>query len=52
MQDLIRRGFPDATVITIAHRLDTVAAYDRVMVMDGGRVVALSAPEQLLTRYY
>ena len=34
----IIRSLKDVTVITIAHRLNTVVDYDRILVMDAGRV--------------
>jgi len=37
------------TVITIAHRLDTTRVADRVVVLDGGRVVEDGSPDELLT---
>ncbi|KAK3690211.1 putative ATP-dependent bile acid permease [Podospora appendiculata] len=39
-----------ATVITVAHRLRTVADYDRVVVLDGGRVVEQGGVRELLRR--
>jgi len=36
------------TTITIAHRLSTIAGADQVAVLDGGRVVELGAPEELV----
>lgn len=36
------------TVITIAHRLLTIAEYDRVLVLDGGRIVEQGTVRQLL----
>ena len=36
LQDLIRTQFKDKTVITIAHRLETIMDNDRVMVLDQG----------------
>ena len=38
------------TVVTIAHRLSTLDACDRVAVVDGGRLVALGAPADLAAR--
>lgn len=38
IQSCIKSKFDYATVITIAHRLNIVADYDKVIVMDKGRV--------------
>ncbi|KAJ7607493.1 multidrug resistance-associated ABC transporter [Roridomyces roridus] len=39
LQRTIRNEFRDATLLCIAHRLNTIAYYDRILVMDQGRVV-------------
>ena len=39
MQRLLREMFPDSTIIAIAHRLRTIMDYDRVVVMDKGKVI-------------
>ncbi|RXG69609.1 Multidrug resistance-associated protein 5 [Armadillidium vulgare] len=39
IQDTIRDAFANCTVLTIAHRLNTIAAYDRVMVLDAGKTI-------------
>ena len=39
------------TVVTIAHRLETVAKSDVVVVLDRGRVVDRGSPEEVLKRY-
>jgi ATP-binding cassette, subfamily B, bacterial PglK len=41
----------ERTVVTIAHRLDTVAKADRVVVLDGGRVADEGPPADVLARY-
>jgi ATP-binding cassette, subfamily B, bacterial len=40
----------DRTVIAIAHRLSTVRASDRIIVLNAGRVVQDGAPNQLMRR--
>ncbi|GKT45640.1 ABC transporter ecdL [Colletotrichum spaethianum] len=44
VKDLIRKEFKDHTVIAIAHRLETVIDFDRVVVLDKGRVVEVGNP--------
>ena len=48
IQEVIRSRFKDTTVLTIAHRLNTIMDYDKVLVMDQGRVVEFDKPEVLL----
>jgi len=38
------------TVIAIAHRLSTIAQMDRILVMDGGRIVEEGAHSELLSQ--
>jgi len=48
IQNVIKTKFADTTVITIAHRLNTIADYDRVVVMSKGRIVEDGMPWELL----
>ncbi len=38
IQKIIKESFSNCTIITIAHRLNTVANYDRILVLDCGKV--------------
>ncbi|KAJ2909964.1 Transporter of the ATP-binding cassette (ABC) [Coemansia aciculifera] len=48
MQELIRSEFSDCTVITIAHRLDTIMKSDRIVVMEKGEIAEIGPPQELI----
>lgn len=48
VRKVIETEFKEHTVISIAHRLDSVMRYDRVVVLDKGRVAEVGQPQQLL----
>ncbi|KAJ3043701.1 hypothetical protein HDV00_004474 [Rhizophlyctis rosea] len=48
IQKVLRRDFEGVTVVTIAHRLNTIIDYDRVMVLSAGEIVEYNSPKQLL----
>ena len=50
MQQLIHEHFRSSTVITIAHRLETIMSCDRVVMLGQGCVVESGAPGELLAR--
>ncbi|XP_067676997.1 ATP-binding cassette sub-family C member 2-like [Haliotis asinina] len=48
IQSTIRTAFSDCTVITIAHRLNTILDYDRILVLSAGEIVEFASPTSLL----
>lgn len=48
IQSTIRTQFEDCTVLTIAHRLNTIMDYTRVIVLDKGEIRECGAPSDLL----
>uniref|UniRef100_A0A674KCL9 Multidrug resistance-associated protein 1 n=1 Tax=Terrapene triunguis TaxID=2587831 RepID=A0A674KCL9_9SAUR len=50
IQSTIRTQFEDCTVLTIAHRLNTIMDYERVLVLDKGEIVECDSPANLLQK--
>ncbi|KAJ2070860.1 Multidrug resistance-associated protein 1 [Coemansia sp. S155-1] len=50
VQELIRKELSDCTVLTIAHRLDTIMNSDRIIVMDKGTIAEIGTPQELLAK--
>uniref|UniRef100_A0A8D0DBY8 ATP-binding cassette, sub-family C (CFTR/MRP), member 3 n=1 Tax=Sander lucioperca TaxID=283035 RepID=A0A8D0DBY8_SANLU len=50
IQSTIRTQFEDCTVFTIAHRLNTIMDYTRVLVLDKGQVAEFDTPANLLSQ--
>ncbi|XP_013404197.1 multidrug resistance-associated protein 1 [Lingula anatina] len=48
IQSTIRSEFKECTVVTIAHRLNTIMDYDRVLVLDKGTIKEFQPPSVLL----
>ena len=50
LQQTIRTEFKDKTIITIAHRLNTILDSDRILVLEKGQVAEFDTPQELLKR--
>ncbi|KAJ8363811.1 hypothetical protein SKAU_G00126420 [Synaphobranchus kaupii] len=50
IQSTIRTQFEDCTVFTIAHRLNTILDYTRVLVLDKGQIAEFDTPTNLLAK--
>uniref|UniRef100_UPI00398EA2E3 ATP-binding cassette sub-family C member 3-like n=1 Tax=Pristiophorus japonicus TaxID=55135 RepID=UPI00398EA2E3 len=50
IQATIRTQFEDCTVLTIAHRLNTIMDYTRVLVLDKGSIAEFDTPGNLIAQ--
>ncbi|KAL8033751.1 hypothetical protein ABFX02_13G178300 [Erythranthe guttata] len=50
IQKTIREEFKSCTMLTIAHRLNTIIDSDQILVLDSGQVLEYDTPEGLLER--
>lgn len=49
IQEIIKSKFLGCTILTIAHRLETIQNSDLVMVLDEGKVIEYDTPQNLLS---
>ena len=48
IQKMIKEDFKNTTIITIAHRLNTIIHYDRLLVIDMGKIIEFDSPINLM----
>ncbi|XP_065643858.1 multidrug resistance-associated protein 1-like isoform X2 [Hydra vulgaris] len=50
IQEVIRKEFKSSTVLCIAHRLNTILDYDRIIVLRNGQIIEYDSPKVLFQR--
>ena len=48
MQRLIRKKFCNHTILAVAHRLETIMDFDKVVVLENGQLIEAGNPYELL----
>ena len=51
IQEVFSKKFLDRTVLIIAHRLETIAQCDQLLVLDGGFITKFDTSDRILQRY-
>jgi ATP-binding cassette, subfamily C (CFTR/MRP), member 1 len=48
MQEAIATRFPNCTILSVMHRLDSIRSFDKVVVLHQGDIVEHDGPDKLL----
>lgn len=48
IQNAFKNIMVNSTILTVAHRIKTIINYDRILVMDNGKVAEFDTPSNLL----
>jgi len=48
IQTTIRERFEQHTILAIAHRIDTILDYDKIMILEKGKVLEFDSPANML----
>jgi ATP-binding cassette subfamily C (CFTR/MRP) protein 4 len=50
LQEAVSKSFKGATILAVAHRLDTVIDYDKILVLGSGSVLEYGSPHELIMK--
>jgi ATP-binding cassette, subfamily C (CFTR/MRP), member 1 len=50
IQKLVMTRFPDTNILSIAHRLNTIAGFDKIAVLSDGNLLEMDSPKALLSK--
>jgi len=50
LQEAVSRSFQGATILAVAHRLDTIIDYDKILVLGSGTVIEYDTPHDLIMK--
>ena len=48
LQVALKKSFKDSTIISVAHRLETIIDYDMILVLGNGEVIEYGRPSDLI----